>query len=75
MFAILGNTLQDRGFGMTNEIRVVNKVLNCLFVGLVLASFVLSLSFQTRGTRVVYTLVLFGFTLIPIYMIVSSRAA
>ena len=75
MFAILGNTLQDMGFGMTNEIRVVNKVLNCLFVGLVLASFVLSLSFQTRGTRVAYTLVLFGFTLIPIYMIVSSRGA
>ena len=69
-FSILSNALEDPNFNLVPAIRIVNRLLNYFYVGLVLMCFILSLGNRPQGSKWGYTLAFVGFAFITIYMTV-----
>ncbi|KIM21150.1 glycosyltransferase family 2 protein [Serendipita vermifera MAFF 305830] len=66
-FAILSSALEDPSFNIP-AIKIVNIILNYIYLGLVVMSYLLSLGNRPQGSKWGYTVCFIGFGIITIYM-------
>lgn len=69
-FVILTDSLEDPSFNFGNGIKVVNIVLNYIYLGLLIMCFLLSLGNRPQGSKFAFTFAMIGFSLITVYMTV-----
>ncbi|KAL6300688.1 glycosyltransferase family 2 protein [Sparassis latifolia] len=70
-FVILSEALEDPSFHMKG-INIVNIILNYVYLGLLVMSFLLALGNRPQGAKWPYTLAFVGFAVITIYMTVAA---
>ncbi|KAF9524129.1 chitin synthase [Crepidotus variabilis] len=71
-FFILANAMEDPSFGLMPGIRIANIILNYFYLGLLAMCFILALGNRPQGAKWMYTLALFGYGFITIYMTVAA---
>lgn len=69
-FAILTESLEDPSFNLSG-IQIANRILTCLYLALVFASFCLYLLNRRQDFKVFYAATPVGFAVIMVYMIVA----
>ncbi|KDQ16092.1 glycosyltransferase family 2 protein [Botryobasidium botryosum FD-172 SS1] len=67
-FAILTNALEQEEASIAKPIKVVNVILNYLYLGLLTMCYLLSLGNRPQGSKWPYTAAMIGFALITVYM-------
>lgn len=66
--------MEDPSFHLGNAVHVFNVILNYLYLGLVIMSFLLALGNRPQGSKWFYTIAFLGFATITVYMTVSIDA-
>lgn len=69
---ILSDSLEDPSFNLGKPIEYFNLVLNFFYLGLLIMCFLLSLGNRPQGSKWGYTFAMIGFSLITVYMTVTS---
>ncbi|KAK7455190.1 Chitin synthase 4 [Stygiomarasmius scandens] len=70
-FVILSDAMEDDQFHL-NGIKVVNLILNYIYLGLLVMCFLLSLGNRPQGSKWAFTTAIIGFGFITIYMTVAA---
>jgi hypothetical protein len=65
--------MEDPSFKIAG-IKVINVVLNYLYLGLLVGCYILSLGNRPQGAKWGYTIAMIGFAIVTIYMTVSHRS-
>ncbi|EMD35236.1 chitin synthase [Gelatoporia subvermispora B] len=71
-YKILTEALEDKSFHLGNVINIINLVIEYIYVGLLIASFLLALGNRPQGSKLFYTIAMVGFALVTIYMSFAS---
>ncbi|KAI0727135.1 glycosyltransferase family 2 protein [Fomitopsis betulina] len=71
-FVILTDSLEDPSFNFGNGIKIVNIILNYIYLGLLIMCFLLSLGNRPQGAKFAFTSAMIGFALITVYMTVAA---
>ncbi|KAI0793146.1 glycosyltransferase family 2 protein [Irpex lacteus] len=71
-FVILSEAMEDPSFNIGHGIHIVNLVLNYFYLGLLVMCFLLALGNRPQGSKRFYTLAMFGFALITVYMTIAA---
>ncbi|OCH87189.1 glycosyltransferase family 2 protein [Obba rivulosa] len=71
-YKILTEALEDPSFHLGNAIHIVNIVIEYLYVGLLILSFLLALGNKPQGSKWFYTIAIVGFAMITAYMTFAS---
>ncbi|KAG9030667.1 Chitin synthase, class 1, partial [Serendipita sp. 407] len=70
-FYILSNAMEDKSFGIAG-IKVINLVLNYMYLGLLVTCYLLALGNRPQGSKKWYTIAFIGFGIVTIYMTFSA---
>ena len=73
-FVILTDSLEDSSLGFGSGIKILNIVLNYVYLGLLIMCFLLSLGNRPQGSKFAFTFAIIGFALITVYMTVRYRS-
>lgn len=72
-FIILSESMEDPSFKLGNGVHILNVIFNYMYLGLLVACFLLALGNRPQGSKWFYTTAFIGFAVITVYMTVSDR--